>query len=345
MDIITTTVSLLNDTNNSCPTPLLWTQAATERRKSRLYICIVASVIHAIFWSQLLFCSAVRQKSMQWIYAYLITDIILLFRFFFSYIVRTTSTACEPSEAWVVFNCYFEATVDNYFNILEVYILLALNICRYVQIAYNRNVYRLYKKSLALAHVGIYLLSFLFIFFQFLFGWTIVVEYVRDRCEANYTNITIQVFNIIIGFALPISLNVIVIYASVRHVHLKSTLREGQHHVSAREKYHRTLVIQFLVFYTIWLTLWSPNIIVYQISFSSSYVTMIVRSLNFSEVAIDPFIIAALDVRFWQSWKKIFLSTRDSIIANTTNHGRVQPSTTNPAVIPVKTPRQQATRF
>jgi len=59
-----------------------------------------------------------------------------------------------------------------------------------------------------------------------------------DSCYINYTSIYAQISNIIV-FASPISLNVLAIFASIRFVHLISQLRPTQHHVSAREKYHR----------------------------------------------------------------------------------------------------------
>jgi len=343
MDNVTIELLVLNNTNITCATPLLWTQDAVNSRQSRLYVCIIASVMHGFFWLQFVFCSSIRQKSLQWIYAYLIIDILLLFRFFFVYIVRTISTECVPSKSWILFMCYFEATVDNYLNILEAYILLTLNICRYVQIAYNRNVYQVDKNILILTHLGIYFISLLVLFLPFAFGWTELNEYIRDRCEIAYKNVHIQVFNIIISFALPISLNILVIYASIRHIRLTSTLRQAQHHVSARKKYHRSLVIQFVIFYTIWLALWSPNILVYQVSISSSNLTIIVRLLNFTQIALDPIIIAALDVRFWHAWKKVWISIRSTLLVNRANQRRIRPTTMNPIVFSVKTPRLQTT--
>ncbi|CAF3923527.1 unnamed protein product [Adineta steineri] len=334
--------SIFNSTNITCPTPLFWTQEALDSRKARLIVCIIASFIHSIFWLQLAFCSSVRQTSMQWIYAYLITDMVLLFRFFLIYIVYSTSNICEPSRPWVLFIYYFDGTVDNYFNLLEVYILLALNICRYIQIVYNKNVYRAHAKLLILAHLCIYIFPLISLVIQFVCGWSQLVVNFRDSSQVTYTNIYIQVFNVITAFVLPISLNITVIYLSMRHVRLTSTLQQGQHHVSAREKYNRSLVIQFLVFYTIWLSLWSPNIIVYQISIDGN-VTSIVRLLNFIGITLDPIIIAALDVRFWQEWRKVFMYLKNNKIFNQPNGGRIRPATTNVHVISAKTPRLQTT--
>ena len=99
---------------------------------------------------------------MQWIYTYLVTDILLLFRFFFLYIIGTQLTECEPTRFWFLFICIIQATTDNYLNILEVYILLSLNLCRYVQIAYNTDVYRVYIKRLILAQLTVYLVHYFF---------------------------------------------------------------------------------------------------------------------------------------------------------------------------------------
>jgi hypothetical protein len=173
MDNKTIESLVLNNTNITCTRPLLWSQAAADSRASRLYVCIIASILYSIFWLHLAFCSSVRQTSMQWIYAYLTTDILLLSRFFFLYIIGTTSTECEPSQSWVLFICIFQTTIDNYLNILEVYILLALNIC---------------------------------------------------SCDIRYTNIYAQILKVIVGFVLPVILNILVIYANKN---IKLVLFEG----------------------------------------------------------------------------------------------------------------------
>ncbi|UJR21568.1 hypothetical protein I4U23_024651 [Adineta vaga] len=346
MDNITLPLVSLNGTDVLCPQPLLWTESAIENRRARLIVCIAAIFTHSIFWLQLAFCSSVRQSSMQWLYAYLVTDIFLLFRYFFIYIIYTTTADCNPNRSWVLFMYYFEALLDNYMNILEVYILLALNVCRYIQIAYNRNVYRIHTKSLILSHLLIYILPAISLFVQFYTGWSQIKIIPRDSCQVVYTNIYIQVFNVITAFALPIFLNILVIYMSVRHVRLTSTLQRAAHHVSAREKYNRSLVIQFLLFYIIWVSLWSPNVIVFQISISDDIITRNVRLLNFIEIVLDPIIIAALDVRFWQEWRRTFLYVKTNQFRSRTNAGRVQPTTTNAQkAVSNKNPRLQTTKF
>ncbi|CAF2681783.1 unnamed protein product [Rotaria sp. Silwood2] len=315
--------------NTTCSQPLLWSQAIIDNAKPQLYASIIALFTHLIFWLQIIFCSSLRQKSLQWIYSYLITDILLLAHFFFSYFVHTTSTNCKPSRSWVLFICYFEAALDNYLNITEVYILLALNICRYIRIAYNRNVYQVHMKVLILTEFGIFLIPLIIFILEFLFGWTEIKELIRDSCDVFYTNIYIQIFNTIFGYALPMFLNMLVIYAGIRHIHLASTLQRTQHHVSAREKYHHSLVIQFLCFYLIWGGLWSPYVIISQVSFNNQNVMNTVTLLSFIQIAFDPIIIAALDVRFWHEWRKVYFHVKNTIFFTRLNHGRIQPLTVN----------------
>jgi hypothetical protein len=159
--------------------------------------------------------------------------------------------------------------------------------------------------------VAIYLIPLILLIIQLFVGWAQLEEFVGDSCDVSYTNIYAQLFNVFISFIIPISLNILVIYASIRHVHLTSQLRAAQHHVSAREKYNRSLVIQFLVFYIIWFSLWSPNIIIYQFTSGMSTIVLIGKMLNFIEIALDPIIVGALDVRFYQAWKKIWIYVRN----------------------------------
>ncbi|CAF2945198.1 unnamed protein product [Rotaria sp. Silwood2] len=327
-NIIIHTISS-NDTNESCPAPLLWSRDVVDDEQAALGICLTASIIHAVFWFQLIFSSSIRQASMQWIYAYLLTDVFLLFRLYFSYTLHTTSTECHPSTSKILFICYFEAILDNYFNILKVYILLVLNLCRYVQIVYNKNVYAFNKILLLLAHLVIYIIPLLVYIAPCIVGWTDVGGFVRDTCVIFYANMYIQIFNTIFAFALPIFLNLLVIYASIRHVHKKATLRKSQHYVSASEKFHRSLVFQFVCFYTVWLGLWSPNIIVYQASLNKKLLIYIVGILNYLLIALDPLIIATLDFGFWHAWKKHLWRVKDAASRIHPSTRRVQPITGN----------------
>jgi hypothetical protein len=160
-----------------------------------------------------------------------------------------------------------------------------------------------------------------------------------------YTNLYIQIFNIITAYALPISLNILVIYSSVRHVRLTSTLQRAKHHVSAREKYNRSLVIQFLVFYTIWIALWSPNVIVFQVTVGGNNITSVVRLLNFIELALDPIIIGALDIRFYRAWQACWVYVKRRLLINGPLQRRIQPIAETPNVFALKTTQPRSNIF
>jgi hypothetical protein len=327
-----------NATNNACSSSLQWTHSAMENRRTTFYICIVASIINVIFWIQLTIYSSIRQVSMQWIYAYLIIDILLLARFYFVYIVRTVSTDCIPDRSWSLFICYVDAIVDNYLNILQVYILFALNVCRYVQIVYNRNVYVQHSRLLIMAHLCIYLLPIMIFLVQFALNWAHLVDMAHDSCDVRFNSILIQLFNVTIAFALPITLNILVIVASFRYVYLTARLRTRQSQGSARDKYYHSLVLQFVAFYVVWLALWSPNIIVYQVTSGLSHLVINMRLLNYIEIALDPFIIVALDVRFGKIWTNSCLTLKNVCLTHCRRQ-RVQvvPDTTVRAMQTIET--------
>ena len=293
-------------TNQTQMLSAILNQFIIDLQQASFYVCIIAVITHSLFWLQVICYSSVRQRSVQWLFAYLITDILLLFRYFFLCIVHTNSPHKSSLQStWLIFVCYFEATVDIYLNTLEVYILLALNICRYIQIVYNKDVYITHVRILICAHLLIYFVPMILYILELTTEWAQVNMYSDGTCDVSYNNIIIQILNLIIVFALPIALNIAVIGCSIHHIHLTSRLNRTRLHVSAREKYHRSLIIQFFIFYIVWLLLWSPNLIVYQFTSGTSKLTTIASLLNFIEIAVDPIIIAALDVRFQRVWSNI----------------------------------------
>ena len=200
---------------------------------------------------------------------------------------------------------------DNYLNIIEVYIFLALNLCRYAQIARNRNVYVTSVRLLVVAHVVVYPIPLVLLIIQLPLGWARLDNKDGETSDIEYSVIYVQLFSILLAFVLPISLNLLVVYASVHHVHLTARLRQGRHHLSARDKYHRSLVVQFLLFYSVWLLLWSPNVIVYQVTNGTSVLVSVNKLLVYIELVLDPMIVTALDVRLYQRWKRIYILLRE----------------------------------
>ncbi|CAF3982942.1 unnamed protein product [Rotaria sordida] len=199
------------------------------------------------------------------------------------------------------------------------------------------------KAALAISHVLIYVIPLIVYIAPCLLGWTDAGGFIRDTCVIFYANTYIQIFNTIFAFALPIFLNILVMYASIHHVRAKAALQKSQHYVSAREKLNRSLVIQFICFYTVWGGLWSPNIIVYQASINKKDLIYIVGLLNYINVAIDPIIVAALDFRLWHAWRKHIIRVKRTVLFQKISHGRVKPSTANVNTISARTPRQKTT--
>ncbi len=75
-----------------------------------------------------------------------------------------------------------------------------MNICRYAQIAYNKNVYVTNVRLLAFAHFAIYSIPLIIIIVQIATGWARFEEYAGDSCDLAYTNIYAEIFNTVIAF-------------------------------------------------------------------------------------------------------------------------------------------------
>lgn len=298
-----------NEKNFSCFYALQWSTEAKTRRLPGFYICLFALCFHALFWLEIVFFSNLRQRSLQWIYAYLITDFLIILRVLFLYTVRTTSPECFPSQAWFWFVCHIDVFSDFHLNVVQVYIFLALNFSRYIQIRHNKNVYVDYPKSIVFVHWIIYTAPIFSFIMQNRLLLTEIFVIPHDSCDIRYKTVVIRAVNLFLSFVLPILLNLIIIVLSARHIRSATrhtTTQQGNQQFLARQRYNRSIFIQFLVFYLVWLCLWSPNLIIYQTFYNNPALTQIGRLLNFIEVSLDPLIIVALDTRLLQVWRKIF---------------------------------------
>ncbi|CAF0767406.1 unnamed protein product [Adineta steineri] len=287
-------------TSSSSCVVLSWSSSTVDARTATLYICSIAVVIHALFWIQFSLCSSVRQKGMMWIYAYLLTDLFLLFRFFLFYFQRIAEV-CIPTVARV-YLCYFEATSKIYTNTIQSYILLALNVCRYIQIVFNRNVYSKHIYIIIFVHLLMYTLPIVNIAFQFLVNWTQLWKQLGGTCDIRYTSIYVQVYNLILIYIIPVCLNILFLSLSIRFMNQTKSI-QNQQIVNNRRKFYRKLLIQSITFYTIWFLLWSPFVISFQFINVNTVAGIATSSLNYIQVAIDPAIVAIIDVRFTKAWK------------------------------------------
>jgi hypothetical protein len=305
----------MNNTNN-CDI-ILWSEQAAKTVKPLLYICILATFIHALFWIQLIAYPRVCQWSMQWLYAYLTTDLLLLVRFFLIYIYRWLPI-CVPHYLRTII-CYCEAMFDNYLNLLQSYILLALNICRYLQIAHNYNVYCLNRYTIIIAHFLIYLLPLFGHIIAIKFGWIVLLNPPGDECDLLPITLTIRIKFLLLSYFIPVILTLVFLSLCLNYIRNTDGI-QAQAIVKTRHKQHRQLVIQSSVFYSLWIILWSPHLLLFPFYYKNSTIGTVAQILNYISITLDPIVIAALDVRFLQAWK----STGYYLKSNIRRHRLVQ---------------------
>jgi hypothetical protein len=301
---------------NDCEV-ILWSEQAARTVKPLFYICIVATIIHILFWIQLIAYPTVRRWSMQWLYAYLATDLLLLVRFFLLYAYRWWPICVSHFLRIIV--CYSDAIFDNYLNLLQSYILLALNICRYLQIVHNHNVYSSNRYTIMIAHFFIYLLPLFGHIMAIKFGWAILQNPPGNTCDLLPVSLTIRIIFLLLSYFIPVILTLLFLFLCLNYVRNTDGIQTKEI-VDARHKYHRQLVIQSSVFYSLWIILWSPHLLVFPFYYKNSRIGTIAQILNCISITLDPIIIAALDVRFLQAWK----STGDYLKRYIRRHRSIQ---------------------
>jgi hypothetical protein len=283
-------------------TPLTWSPSTADALGSTLIVCTIAVAIHIIFWAQLIIFPSLRQRNMMWLYAYLITDFCLLARFFILYNIRKQHACLYPTFRTIM--CYFEASSKFYMNAVQTYILLALNLCRFAQIVFNRNVFTKNPRLIILIHFLIGFLPAINVMVQFLADWTLLWRRTGASCDIEYESLIVQIFNLFVIYIIPIVFNLIIIGFCIRYV---SSIRGvcSQQIINRRRKRQRTLLFQTITFYSIWLVLWSPNVLAFQFINVNTEPGIYTSLLNYVEIAIDPIIIAVIDVRFYKAWQKL----------------------------------------
>ncbi len=188
-----------------------------------------------------------------------------------------------------------------YFNLLEPYFLVLLNICRYWQIVQNKNVYRIYRRKVILISIIVSVVILLNLIIQDIFGWCILTEEVGASCSLSYTNNIVRIWNLTVVLTLPILIS---FYMLTRALYFLKKSHAQQ--TMVRRNHHRRLIIHSLIFYSIWLSLWSPLMIVnfLDIDNINESIAFAVLVANTLETLIDPVISIFLDKRFAQAWKK-----------------------------------------
>ena len=297
----------MNSSNECSIIP--WSKQDNKTARLLLYICIIATIIHCLFWIQLIAYPKVRQWSMQWLYSYLATDLLLLVRFFCSYAYRSWPWCIPP--LFSVFMCYSEAIFDNYLNLLQSYILLALNICRYSQIAHNHNVYSMNRRTILITHCLIYFFPLLGHLLTIHFGWMILIDPPVIECHLKGVSMPARLIFLLFSYFLPVSFALFFLALCLNYIRNTDGIQSPAI-VDARQRYHRQLVIQSVVFYSLWILLWSPHLLLFPFDYKKNFIGIIAQILNYISITLDPIIIAALDVRFLQAWKSTGEHLRES---------------------------------
>ena len=288
--------------STSC-TPFTWSSSSFESLQPSLIICSIGLVIHGLFWIQLILCPNLRQRNMMWLFVYLITDLCLLIRFFVLYAIRLASVCLYPTARDVL--CYFEASSKYYLNFIQSYLLLAFNVCRYLQIVFNRNIYIERPYSIILIHCFIYIFPPVIIIAQFSTSAASIWRRRGESCDIQYRDISVQIINLFLSYIIPVVVNVIILGLCIRYVSSTKGILSEQI-IVLRRKRQRTLLQQTILFYSIWIVLWSPDMLAFQFVNTNSDPSVVTSILSYVENVLDPMIIGIIDIRFLTSWKSLW---------------------------------------
>ena len=124
-------------------------------------------------------------------------------------------------------------------------------------------------------------------------------------CDIQYRYVIVQIFNLFVVYLIPIILSLLIIGVCIRHVSSIVGIR-NQQIINRRRQHQRTLLSQTIIFYSIWLILWSPNVLAFQFINVNTTAGIITSFINYIELTLDPLIIAALDVRFFKVWQTLW---------------------------------------
>ncbi|CAF1212372.1 unnamed protein product [Rotaria magnacalcarata] len=288
--------------DKSC-TVVYWKPSTINALEPSLAISIIASIMHVLFWIQVLSFSSLRQQNLIWLYEYIVFNGLLLVRFFLLYGIRRGETCLFPTATNII--CYFEASSKAYINTIQNYFLLAFTMSRYLRIVCNQNIYKEKIRVIILLHFLIYTMSGLNIIVQFLTGWTDIWRTPGRSCDILYESVMIQIFNLFIMYVIPVIMNIIILALGIIHVSSTYGIRSEQI-ISIRHRRQRKLLWQTISFYSVWFILWSPNTLVFQFTDDTSTFAIYTSLLCYLEIALDPLIIAIIDLRFLMSWRKIW---------------------------------------
>ena len=282
---------------------IIWSGQAIEMIRPLFYLCILATITHAMFWTQFLLCPSVRQASMQWLYAYLITDLLLIVRLYFLYIYHWSAIcvpfAFAPSS---VTSKRFSIIISISFRVTFSLLWIFAGTFKLLEITTS---YEINRKMIILGHLLIYLVPCLFYFILIKCQWMVLYRPSGDACDFDFVENWAQIVWLFFSYIIPVTLTFIFFYLSLRFIRDVRGIRTQQIAI-ARLRYYRRLVLQSSVFYIVSLCLWSPYLLTFPFIYRQSLASSIVQVLSYSIIVLDPIIISALDVRFLKLWRSLW---------------------------------------
>jgi hypothetical protein len=111
-----------------------------------------------------------------------------------------------------------------------------------------------------------------------------------------------QIIFLLFLYFIPVILTLVFLLLSLNYIRNTDGIRTQQI-IDTRLKYRRQLVIQSVVFYSLWLLLWSPYLLLFPFYYRHSIMGSVTQILSYVSLALDPIVIASLDVRFLRAWQ------------------------------------------
>ncbi|CAF1647473.1 unnamed protein product [Adineta ricciae] len=138
-------------------------------------------------------------------------------------------------------------------------------------------------------------------------NWCIVIGIAGSSCSLVYTSIPIRIWNTIVLFALPIGITFL---TSIKCLMFLKRTQSQQ--ILIQRNHYRRLIYRYVCFYTIWLILWTPLIILNFLCIETidGKINFIATAGNTFESCLDGVILIFLDKRFEMAWRKSFDAIR-----------------------------------
>ena len=155
---------------------------------------------------------------------------------------------------------------------------------------------------MVLMHCLIYFFPLLGHILTIHFHWMTLENAPVFGCDLATSSMIVRLVFLLFSYFLPVILALVFLALCLNFIRNTDGIQTPAI-VDARQRYHRQLVIQSSVFYSLWILLWSPHLLLFPFEYKNSPMGTVAQILNYISITLDPIVIAALDVRFLQAWK------------------------------------------